>query len=198
MHLTFPQFTITDDIPADGDLKVKLEPLSEDDWAIPNSICDGLSLQEEQLENFGTRLAFLDNVLKGRIAGQDKKIADQLFKGQHKGRVMTRSQRKQAYLKLKHALGRNLTCNEENTYGDENNDSTYGDENNNSTYGDGDDNNASDDDARDLNPIMNELPDHYLCEGSPDKMMLDALKELNIDDIRDFLKEESPNSPKPF
>ena len=29
-------------------------------------------------------------------------------------------------------------------------------------------------------------------------MMMDALKELNIDDIRDFLKEESPNFPKPF
>ena len=36
---------------------------------------------------------------------------------------------------------------------------------------------------------MNELPDNYLCEGSPDKMMMDALKELDIDDIRDFLKE---------
>ena len=29
-------------------------------------------------------------------------------------------------------------------------------------YGDGDDNNASDDDVRNLNPIMNEFPDHYL------------------------------------
>ena len=97
---------------------------------------------------------------------------------------MTRSQRKQAYSKLKHTLGRNLTRDEETTYGDD----------------DGDNNNATseiDDDARNLNPIMNELPDHYLCEGSPDKMMMDALKELNIDDIRDFLQEESPTS-KPF
>ena len=44
---------------------------------------------------------------------------------------------------------------------------------------------------------MNELPDHYLCEGSLDKMMMDALKELNIDDICDFLNKESPTS-KPF
>ena len=50
---------------------------------------------------------------------------------------------------------------------------------------------------RELNPVMNELPDHYLCEDSPDKMMMDVLKELNIDDICDFLKEESPTS-KPF
>ena len=180
MHLTFPHFTVTDDILADGDLKVPIKPLSESDRAILNSICDGIPLQDEQLTNFGTRLAFLDNVLKGRIAGQDKKIADQLFKG----RVMTRSQQKQAYSKLKHALGRNLTRNKETTYGD----------------GDGDNNNASDnvnDEARDLNPIMNELPDHYLCEGSPDKMMMNALKELNINDIRDFLQEESPTS-KPF
>ena len=61
---------------------------------------------------------------------------------------MTRSQRKQAYVKLKHALGRNSTRDEETTYGDD----------------DGDNNNATreiDDDARDLNPIMNKLPDHY-------------------------------------
>ena len=124
-------------------------------------------------------------MLKGRIAGKDKKLADQLFKG----RVMTRFQRKEAYSKLKHALGRNLMRNKETNYGDgKDNDSNYGNE---------DDNNASDHDARGLNPIMNELPDHYLCEGSPDKMMMDALKELNIDDIRDFLQEESPTS-KPF
>ena len=90
MHLTFPQFTITDDIPENRDLKVPIEPLSESDWAIPNSICDGIPLQDEQLTNFGIRLAFLDNVLKGRIAGKDKKMADQLFKG----RMITRSQRK--------------------------------------------------------------------------------------------------------
>ena len=147
MHFTFPQFVVTDDIPVDGDLKVPIEPLSESDWAIPNSICDGIPLQDEQLTNFGTRLAFLDNILKGKIAGQDKKIADQLFKG----RVITRLQRKQAYSKLKHALGRNLMRDEETTYGDD----------------DGDNNKAADDvnDARDLNRIMNELPDHYLCEA---------------------------------
>ena len=186
MHLTFPTFTVTDDIPADGDLKVPIQPLSEDDWAIPNFVCDGVPLQDKQLTNFGTQLAFLDNVLKGRIASKDRKLADQLFKG----RVMTRAQRKEAYTKLKHALGRNLTRDEETNYGDVNeSDGTYGGET-------GDENDDAEN-ARDLNPIMNELPDNYLYEGSPDKMMMDALKELNIDDIRDFLKEESPNS-KPF
>ena len=84
-------------------------------------------------------------------------------------------------------LGRNFARNEEANYGDENvSDDTYGNEND-----------VADGDARELNPIMNDLPDNYLCEGSPDKMMMEALKELNIDDIRDFLKEESPTS-KPF
>ena len=38
------------------------------------------------------------------------------------------------------------------------------------------------------------LPDRYLCEGSPDKLMLEALKELNINDLKDILREnESPD-----
>ena len=54
MHFTFPQFVVTDDIPVNGDLKVPIEPLSESDWAILNSIFDGIPLQDEQLTNFGT------------------------------------------------------------------------------------------------------------------------------------------------
>ena len=48
------------------------------------------------------------------------------------------------------------------------------------------------------NPIMNDLPGNYLCESSPDKMMHNALKELTIDDIRDFLKEEELSDYKTF
>ena len=54
MHLTFLQFTVTDDIPENGDLKVPIEPLSESDWVITNLICDEIPLQDEQLTNFGT------------------------------------------------------------------------------------------------------------------------------------------------
>ena len=103
---------------------------------------------------------------------------------------MTRAQQREAYNKLQHALGRNFVRDENSNYNNENNIS-------NSNYGNEDDNNATDDDARELNPIVNELPDHYLCEGSPDKMMMDAFMELDIDAIWDFLKEESPTS-KPF
>ena len=76
MYLTFPSFSITADIPTNGDLKVLIEPLTEDDWGIPNFICDGIPLQDEQLDNFVTQLSFLDNVLKGRTAGNDHKLAD--------------------------------------------------------------------------------------------------------------------------
>ena len=103
---------------------------------------------------------------------------------------MTRTQRKEAYNKLQHVIGHNLERDENFNYGNETDISD-------SNYSNEDYNNAINNDARKLNPIMNELPDHYLCEGSSDKMMMDALKELNIEDIRDFLKEESPTS-KPF
>ena len=81
MYLTLPTFTVEDDIPADGDLKVPIQPLTDDDWGIPNFVCDGVPLQDKQLTTFSTRLAFLDNVLKDRIVSQDRKLADQLFKG---------------------------------------------------------------------------------------------------------------------
>ena len=38
-------------------------------------------------------------------------------------------------------------------------------------------------DLRDNNSIFNDLLDNYLCKGSPEKMMQDVLRELNIDDI---------------
>ena len=47
------------------------------------------------------------------------------------------------------------------------------------------------------NNFFDSLPDKYLCEGYPDKLMLEALKELNIHDIEDFLNEAKPPD-KPF
>ena len=91
---------------------------------------------------------------------------------------MARTQRKAAYNKTQHVLSGNFTRN------DKNSNSNYGDENDS----------IADDDARKKNPIMNDLPDNYLCEGFPNKMMRDKLKELNIDSNKDFFKEESPGS----
>ena len=82
---------------------------------------------------------------------------------------MTRAQRKEAYSKLQHALGHNFARNKDSNYGNknENCDFNCGNENN---Y-----NEVPEDNTRELNIIMNELPDNYLCEGSPDKMMMDTL-----------------------
>ena len=42
------------------------------------------------------------------------------------------------------------------------------------------------------------LPDKYFCEGSPDKLMMEALKELNINDIKDFLMAGGPENTEQF
>ena len=75
---------------------------------------------------------------------------------------MTSAHWKEAYNKLHHALLRNFARDEYSNYGNENNINDY-------NYCNEDNNNVTDYDARKLNPIMNELPDHYLCKGSPDK-----------------------------
>ena len=87
MHLSFPKFTITREFPINGDLRLTLEPLNDNDWGIPNFICDGTELQDEHLDVFQTRLDMLNQVFKGR--------------------VMTRAQRKQNMTALKHALDGN-------------------------------------------------------------------------------------------
>ena len=166
MYLTFPSFSITKDIPKNRDLKVPIGHLTEDDRGLLNFNCDGIPFQEKQLDNFATQLSFLDNMLKSTIAGNDHKHLDQLFKGCD----MTHTQRKEAYSKLQHALGCNFACNKNSNYGN-------GTDTSNPNYSDKDDNNETNDDARKLNLIMNELPDCYLCEGSPDEMMMDALEE---------------------
>ena len=76
MCLSFLAFTVTNDIPKNEDLKVSIQPLTEDDWGIHSFICDGVLIQDEQVNTFATRLFFLNNVLKGRIASDDRKLAD--------------------------------------------------------------------------------------------------------------------------
>ena len=47
-------------------------------------------------------------------------------------------------------------------------------------------------------PKTKVLPDKYFCEGSPDKLMIEALKELNINDIKDFLMAGGPDKSEQF
>ena len=67
MHLTFPNFTISDDIPANEDLRVQLEPLSKEDWEIPNSIYEGTSIHNQNVDHFERRLDMVDEILRGRV-----------------------------------------------------------------------------------------------------------------------------------
>ena len=66
MHLTFPKFTITTDIPDDGNLRLPLKALNNDDWGILSFICDGIELEDEHLDVFQNRLD-LNQVFKGRV-----------------------------------------------------------------------------------------------------------------------------------
>ena len=87
MYLTFPNFIISDDVPVNGDLRIQLNPLTEENWEIPNAICGGTTLHDQDLDHFGTRLDMVNGVLRGR--------------------VMTCVQKKLQLNKLKQALGQN-------------------------------------------------------------------------------------------
>ena len=43
-----------------------------------------------------------------------------------------------------------------------------------------------------------DLLDNYLCGGSPDKLLMEALKKLNINDIKDFLNLYNDDKSKQF
>ena len=47
-------------------------------------------------------------------------------------------------------------------------------------------------------PGEKSLPDKYFCEGLPTKLMMEALKELNINDIKDFLMAGGPEKTVQF
>ena len=89
VHLTFPNFVFTQDIPRDNDLKIKTQPLSDTDWALPPQMCDCGSIHNYQLDDFSDRLDYLNEI----------------FKNRHAGRVMTRAQRQKQADELKRVLG---------------------------------------------------------------------------------------------
>ena len=74
-------------IPADGDLRIDIDDLTEHDWNLPDFICDGI--EEDitgSLESLEGRMKFLNHVFRGR-------------------NVTTRNQRKLQVEQLKKALG---------------------------------------------------------------------------------------------
>ena len=85
MHLTFPGFSISQKIPEDGDLRIQLDHLTDEDLGLPDFICDGVEGSDDSyLEDFNDRMKYLNHVFRGR--------------------VMTRAQRKRNMDELKAAL----------------------------------------------------------------------------------------------
>ena len=235
MHSTFPKFTINDDIPINGDLRIRLNPLTDEDFEIPNSMCEETPLHYLNLDNFSTKLDMANKVLRGR--------------------VMTRAERYSQLnnlVELKQALGQslegplidnssdNIILNEvrsnlqEGSYWRKTNHNSKHDcednfdlplnatrdsssDTNRNNLGLREDNldlcdNATrDSSSENTNPgsfsgncddatqySFFDLPDNYLCGGFPDKLMMEALKELNTNDIKDFLNHNNDDTSKQF
>ena len=73
IHLMFPKFTISDDIWVNEDLRIQLDPLTDEDWKIPNTICDGTIIHNQGLDHFGTRLDMVNEILRGKFMTHVKK-----------------------------------------------------------------------------------------------------------------------------
>ena len=106
---------------------------------------------------------------------------------------------------LKKALGLNHVRDSEDTRDDINDDfnsssdatrdSSFADNNTNSSSNTTDNNDNSS--TKGL-PGEKCLPDKYVCDGSPSKLMMVALKELNVNDIQDFLMAGGPEETEQF
>ena len=72
MHLTFPQFSIMQPIPNNGDLQLDLEHLTINDWGIPTYVCNGEENDLKHLDNFGHCLSFLNQIFRGRAVTRVK------------------------------------------------------------------------------------------------------------------------------
>ena len=184
-HLTFPKFTISDDIPVNEDLRIRLGPLTEENWKILNTMCEGTPIHDLDLDHFEIRLDIVNEVLRGR--------------------VMTRAQKRSQFNKLKQALSQHtqaglLNNNSSNIFDNfvDSSDINFDATRNSSSATDNDSNNAThDSSSKDKYNCDFDLSNNYLCGGLPDKLMMEALKELNISDIKDFLNHNHDKS-KPF
>ena len=67
MHSTFPKFTISNAIPMNGDLRIRLNPLTKEDWKFSNTMCKETPLHNLNLDHFGTRLDMVNEILRGSV-----------------------------------------------------------------------------------------------------------------------------------
>ena len=183
--------------------------MSKEDWDIPSYILDGDNCSDDYLSSYKNRIDMLNGIAKGRA-------------------VTTRANRKLQVDALKKALGlnherdyannndsddqnssssnRDSNCNNfdsRDDSDDQNNSSSNRDsnrnDNNNLTRGNSA-NKKSNCNNSSTKGLLGEkaLPDKHFCEGSPDKLMMEALKELNINAIKDFPMAGGPEETKQF
>lgn len=63
LYLTYPNFTLEQPIPSDGDLQIELEYLNKHDWGLPDFICNGHETSDKTyLDDFRNCIKFLNNV----------------------------------------------------------------------------------------------------------------------------------------
>ena len=175
MHLLFPEFSITQPIPENNNLRVSLQPMSADDWNIPSYILDRDNISNDYLNNYKNRINMLNGISKGKA-------------------VTTCTNRKLQVDVLKRALGLKHVRDSEDAHNDNNDDF------NSSSNRDFDvtrDSSSADNNNHSSSDLTKGLPekcllDKYFCEGSPNKIMMEALKELNINEIKEFLMAGGP------
>ena len=144
--------------------------MSDNDWDIPGYILEGDNCTDDYLNNYKNRINMLNGIAKGRA-------------------VTTRANRKLQVDALKKALGLNHKRNIDEFVSPDNDDFTKDNSSSNLN------NSSSEKQSKGL-PGEKSLPDKYFCEGSPSKLMMEALKELNINDIKDFLMAGGPKKPE--
>ena len=180
MHLSFPSFTHSRPIPESNDLKIDVAALTPNDWALPSQMCEGGDIGDLELSQFADRLDYLNHI----------------FKSWHSRRVMTCAQRRKQVDALKKALGAQTPCDTDlGSNFSENLDSdmlprgTSDLSPNSVPPGSRSSHSAPvSTDLKSSSGTTHALPDRYTFKGTPDNSLLDVLKELNIDDIKDFLK----------
>ncbi|OEU11655.1 hypothetical protein FRACYDRAFT_244773 [Fragilariopsis cylindrus CCMP1102] len=152
MHLTFPNFTINTSIPSNGNLRLPLEALSPDDWGEPDFTYEAGG--DNYLDVFSNRINFLNRI--------------------HRGRAMTRGQRKKNRDQLQSCFEHSTSQNESHIPNIPSS--------------------TPDDDASSFNEF-DDMGDDYLCEGDPGEMLKQALKELDMNDIKDLMQDSDTDAP---
>lgn len=71
MHLSFPTFSVSQPIPADGDIRIPLQPLASIDWHLTNHSCDGIEFDNNVMQ----QIEFLNRVHFGRATTRAQKQA---------------------------------------------------------------------------------------------------------------------------